>query len=98
MIKTITTLLILATLSIQVNAFAADKEEKIIPSNQNIKVKGINLIGGPIHSQDKLEKFLIKEQNNGWVYDYHVDIDDAESGYITKLFVFKRATKAKIIN
>lgn len=98
MIKKITTLLIFAIFSIQVSALAADKKEQNTPSNQNIKVESINLFGGPAHSQSKLEKFLIKKQSKGWVYDYHVDISNAKKGYITKLFVFKRATKAKKIN
>jgi hypothetical protein len=90
LMKKITTFIILALFSFQMNAFAANKKESNTTTKQEIKVKSINLIGGPIHSENKLQEFLLEEQAEGWVYDYHVDIDDAETGYITKLFVFKK--------
>ena len=79
---------------LQSAAFAKDKQERVIPETQNIKVKVINLIGGNKHSEQKLEQILLEEASKGWVYNYHVDIDSND--YITKLFVFKRATKVKI--
>lgn len=92
MIKKIITLLI-ATLIFQTQLFAKTNEERVITSDQNIKVRVVNLIGGNKHSEKKLEGILISEQKIGWVYDYHVDIDNIETGYITKLFVFKRTEK-----
>lgn len=98
MIKKITTSLIILALSTQVTAFAKQSKERTIPGDQNIKVRAINLIGGVIHSQEKLEKILLEEQGKGWTYNYHVDIDNPETGYITKLFVFKRDLNGKISN
>jgi len=95
--KTIIILTFLA-LNFQGTAFGKEKIERTIPSNQNIKVRAINLIGGPKRSQGMLEKILIEEQGKGWTYNYHVDMSNPETGFITKLFVFKRTTKIKISN
>lgn len=72
---------------------ATTKPARVISENQNIKVKAVSFNNGTHHSEAKLEKILLEELSNGWVYDYNIDI--SEDLNAIKLLVFKRLPATK---
>lgn len=90
---TLLPLIIFSLMTISSEVLAKKREERIIPENQSLKVKVVNLIGGNYHSEEKLERILLEQLSKGWEYDYNIDI--SREGYNTKLLVFKRITIKK---
>jgi len=84
-------LCVFSTVALSGNAIA--EPARVISENQKIKVKAVSFNNGTRHSEAKLEKILLKELSNGWVYDYNIDI--SEDLNAIKLLVFKRLPESK---